>query len=556
MFSSLLDIPSNYYAGIYIRLSQEDKDKDKKYESDSESILNQRTMLKNYVEKNGFTFIDEYVDDGYSGTNFERPGFEKLIHDIETKRINLVIVKDLSRLGRDHVQTGYYMEKFFPEHNVRFISIMECYDSSKNQASNDSSTFIVACNDYYSKQNSNKILSVLNSKKIAGKFVGSMPSYGYMRDPEDKGHLIPDPKTAPVVKKIFKWYIEGVGSSEICTRLNEAGYPTPSGYKDLKHCSKLINSEDWSISSVNKILKNRIYTGDMVQSKQAKVNYKSKKKIALDPSRWIIVENTHEALVSKEDFNMIQNLPRRAPLVKTNREKRLIENLIYCKECGNTLTVSYKKNIDYWSVNCNRYARDPKRRKCEPHFFPYEYLEKEVLDVIIKTIESYIKSLDIKDLNAEVTRRLKLDKENKAIEVDYYKKRDKLIKKLNVLLDDRIEGRTTEYSYSLMKEPLEKELEIIKKEIVKIENKKVSKTQTEKRIPDYTKKIKELLNLDKPSRDLLFAIIEKIVIDKDSNVEIYFKYDLIEKQTFKYIGLQGPHNPNGRKGKKCNCAKS
>ena len=229
MFNSLLDIPSNYYAGIYIRLSQEDKDKDKKYESDSESILNQRVMLKDYVEKNGFTYIDEYVDDGYSGTNFERPGFERLIHDIESKKINLVIVKDLSRLGRDHVQTGYYMEKYFPEHNIRFISIMESYDSGKNQASNDSSTFIVACNDYYSKQNSNKILSVLRGKKEAGKFIGSKPSYGYMRDPEDKGHLIPDPKTAPIVKQIFKWYISGVGMSEICTKLNDAGYPTPSG---------------------------------------------------------------------------------------------------------------------------------------------------------------------------------------------------------------------------------------------------------------------------------------------------------------------------------------
>ena len=549
MFNSLLDIPSNYYAGIYIRLSQEDKDKDKKYESDSESILNQRVMLKDYVEKNGFTYIDEYVDDGYSGTNFERPGFERLIHDIESKKINLVIVKDLSRLGRDHVQTGYYMEKYFPEHNIRFISIMESYDSGKNQASNDSSTFIVACNDYYSKQNSNKILSVLRGKKEAGKFIGSKPSYGYMRDPEDKGHLIPDPKTAPIVKQIFKWYISGVGMSEICTKLNDAGYPTPSGYKEMKHCSQLINSEEWTLSSINKILKNRIYTGDMVQNTQAKVNYKSKKRVKLNEARWIIVENTHEALVSKEDFNMIQNLPKRAPLVKTKREKRLIENLIYCKECGNFLSVSYRKKHDYWSVNCNRYARDPKRRRCEPHFFPYEYLEKEILDNITKTVRNYLESLNVNELNDEVIRRLKQEKENEIIEVDYYKKRDKIMKKLNILLDDRVDGNISEYSYNLMKEPLEKELEVIKKEIIKIENKKISKSQAEKRKPDYTKKIEELLNIDKPTRELLFAIIEKIEIDKDSNIEIHYKYDLIEKQSFKYVGPTGARNPYGKKGK-------
>lgn len=549
MFNSLLDIPSNYYAGIYIRLSQEDKDKDKKYESDSESILNQRTMLKNYVEKSGFTFVNEYVDDGYSGTNFERPGFEKLIQDIENKKINLVIVKDLSRLGRDHVQTGYYMEKYFPEHNIRFISVMESYDSAKNQASNDSSTFIVACNDYYSKQNSNKITSVLHGKKTAGKFIGSKPSYGYMRDPDDKGHLIPDPQTAPIVKKIFKWYIDGVGTSEICTRLNDANYPTPSGYKGLKHCSQLINSEEWTLSSVNKILKNRIYTGDMVQNTQAKINYKSKKRMKLPESMWIIVENTHEALVSKEDFNMIQNLPKRAPLIKTGREKRLIENLIYCKECGNFLTVSYRKSHNYWSVNCNRYARDPKRRRCEPHFFPYEYLEKEIIEEINLAIKSYIEELDVKELNKEVQKRLKQDKDNEKLEIDYYKKRDKIMKKLSVLLDDRIDKRISEYSYDLMKEPLEKELEIIKKEIIKIENKKISKSQEEKRRPDYTEKIKELLNIEKPNRDLLFAIIEKIEIDKDSNIEINFKYNLIEKKVFKYIGPDAPRNPYGKKGK-------
>ena len=246
---------------------------------------------------------------------------------------------------------------------------------------------------------------------------------------------------------------------------------------------------------------------------------------------------------------MIQNLPKRAPLVKTKREKRLIENLIYCKECGNFLSVSYRKKHDYWSVNCNRYARDPKRRRCEPHFFPYEYLEKEILDNITKTVRNYLESLNVNELNDEVIRRLKQEKENEIIEVDYYKKRDKIMKKLNILLDDRVDGNISEYSYNLMKEPLEKELEVIKKEIIKIENKKISKSQAEKRKPDYTKKIEELLNIDKPTRELLFAIIEKIEIDKDSNIEIHYKYDLIEKQSFKYVGPTGARNPYGKKGK-------
>ena len=268
-----------YNAGIYIRLSQEDRDK--KYESDSESVLNQRQILTEYVNNQGFTLVDEYIDDGYSGTTFDRPGFERMITDIQKKKINLVIVKDLSRLGRDHVKTGYYIETFFPENKVRFISIMESYDSIKNQASNDSSTFIIACNDYYSKQNSLKIRNVLDEKRKNGKFIGSAPCYGYKRDENDKGHLIPDTETAPIVKQIFEWRLNDVGVSEIASRLTKMGIKTPAGYKNLKYSSRLKEKDIWTIHSVIKILSNRMYTGDMVQHKQTKVNYKSKKKIAL-----------------------------------------------------------------------------------------------------------------------------------------------------------------------------------------------------------------------------------------------------------------------------------
>ena len=205
----------DFNVGIYIRLSQEDKDK--KYESDSESVINQKELLRSYVKNNNFNLSGEYVDDGYSGTDFDRPGFQRMLEDIKMKKINCVVVKDLSRFGRDHVMTGYYIETFFPENNIRFISILESFDSFKNQASNDSSTFIIACNDYYSKQNSIKIRNVLNDKRKNGKFIGSLPSFGYMRDPEDKGHLIPNPDTAPIVRNIFKWRADGVGPTEIAT---------------------------------------------------------------------------------------------------------------------------------------------------------------------------------------------------------------------------------------------------------------------------------------------------------------------------------------------------
>ena len=550
MYNGLLDSPALYNAGIYIRLSQEDKDNDKKYESESQSVTNQRQILMNYVQSCGFNYIDEYVDDGYSGTNFDRPSFKRMIKDIESKKINLVIVKDLSRLGRDHVNTGYYMERYFPENKVRFISLMEGYDSGRNQASNDSSTFIVACNDYYSKQNSNKIRDVLHSKKTNGKFIGSLPAYGYMRDPEDKGHLIPNPETAPVVRNIFKWYASGIGLSDIVTKLNDMEIPTPSKYKNTKLSSRCMNQDLWSISSVRKILKNRMYTGDMVQNVQTKVSYKSQKKITLDKSLWIIVENTHEALVDKETFESIQNTSNEIPAVKTQREKRLFENLIYCKECGNYLTVAYRKNHDYWSVNCNKYARDPRRRLCEPHFFPYNYLEEQLLTRVTKTLSTYIDGLDIESVNNKLKASINRSKQDEMSELDKAKKELAALSKRLTDNDNRLyNGELMPESFKILSEPIMKDIETLKKRIIKLENSQLNEKTKVKKVPDYSDKIKEFLKMDPPSRELMFAVIDRIEIDQYRNVEIKYKFNLIEKDNFKYVEPEGPRNPYGPKGK-------
>ena len=542
----------NYNAGIYIRLSQEDKNK--KYESDSESIINQKEILKDYCLKNGFNLIDEYVDDGYSGTNFDRPGFIRLIEDIKNKKINLVVVKDLSRLGRDHVMTGYYIETYFPENKIRFISIVENYDSMKNQASNDSSTFIIACNDYYSKQNSLKIRNVLDSKRRDGKFIGSKPCYGYMRDPEDKGHLIIDPNTAQYVKLIFELRSNDIGISEIATRLTKLRAPTPSSYKN-KIISTITKEEYvWSIHSVKKILENRMYTGDMVQHTQTKISYKSKKKIKLDQSLWVIVENTHEPLVDKEIFRIInkkRDNHNRKVEVKTKRPIRLLEGLIYCKECGNRLGVIYRKNHNYWTINCNRYARDPIREKCKTHFFPYDNFEEEVLEQLNILLSNLFKELNVKELNAEIINGTNLgtksfDEIKKSIEKDILK----LSSNIQTAYQDRIDGNITLESYKMIVSPYEQKKRILKDKLEEIELEILKRKNGANKIPNYTKKIKELLNIEKPNRDLLFTIIDRIEADEYRNVTIKFKYKILEDYTFTYIDKNLVKNPYGRCGKK------
>ena len=541
----------DFNVGIYIRLSQEDKDK--KYESDSESVINQKELLRGYVKNNNFNLVKEYVDGGYSGTDFERPGFQNMLEDINNKKINCVIVKDLSRLGRDHVMTGYYIETFFPENNIRFISILESYDSFKNQASNDSSTFIIACNDYYSKQNSIKIRNVLNEKRKNGKFVGSLPCFGYMRDPLDKGHLVPNPETAPIVKNIFKWRADGIGPTEIANRLNKANIVTPSGYKKTNYSSRLIDRDNWNISTVKKILCNRIYTGDLVQHTQTKVNYKSKKKITLDEKLWIIVENTHEALVDKETFEYVNNLRKRNTRnyeIKTNREKRLLEGKLFCKECKNRLTVLYRKKQNYWSVNCNRYSRDPVRGRCYSHFYPYNYLEDQVLEQIYKSISKLIKELDIKELNDEVVKNIhkettNIDKIVKELQIE----KEKITSRLKTLYNDRCDGVISADTYKELAGESEQKLKQINENI---ENQNIKKYKMKNKVntlPDYTKKIKKLLDLSKPKKELIDTLVDRIVIDKDRNITIYFKYDIVPEVTFKYENRNLARNPYGRKGK-------
>ena len=527
MYNNLVN-PTNYKVGIYIRLSQEDSDK--KYESDSESIINQRNILTSYLKVNNYILTKEYIDDGYSGTNFDRPGFHKLIEDINNKKINLVIVKDLSRLGRDHVMTGYYIETFFPENNVRFISIMENYDSSKNQASNDSSTFIVACNDYYSKQNSYKIRDVLHSKKVAGEFIGSKPSYGYMRDPTKKGHLIPDPEVADNVRNIFKWFSNGLNLKEIADKLNILGIETPSTYK---HSSKRI--QKWNYDTVKSILQNRIYTGDMVQNKEKKINYKSKKRIHLDESNWIIVENTHEPLVAKETFFKINKKGRYTiPKTKTKREKRLLENLFICKECGNSLTINYRKSKDCWSINCNRFTRYSINNRCVSHYMQYNQLEELILKRVKRTLDKFMKELDMNILANEIYTRLNNESNNNFKELDKLnEKRKKCHEKLVIMYNDKLENKIESYTYNLLKQNIEKEIEELTLKIEKLEKIKSQKVVYNTKLLDVVDKIKKLLDLNNPTRELLLDVIDKIVIDKDRNIEIFYKFGIIKSDKLK-----------------------
>lgn len=365
----------NKRAGIYIRLSETDENL--RYESESESVVNQRIILMEYVKKFGFTLVDEYVDEGYSGQNFNRPGFKRLMEDVTSGRIDTIIVKDLSRFGRDHIDTGYFIENYFPKNNIRFISVLERLDSASLDNYNDSVTFVMACNDFFSQQNSQRIRIALINKMRAGKYVGGQACYGYMKDPEDKNHLIPDPNTAPVVKRIFQMVLDGKYNQEIANALNKEKVITPSAYKNQNGYKSSI----WTTSTIKKIITNQLYTGDMVQGRGGKLSYKSDKKVVKPKKDWIIVEDTHEPLVSRNEFEKVSKIKQVVNRANPNREKKLFENLMVCKDCGNSIYLSLNKSKKYF-VNCSSYNRKGVK-SCISHFMMYDKLEKMLLDNLI-----------------------------------------------------------------------------------------------------------------------------------------------------------------------------
>ena len=531
MYNNIIQAPSFYRVGLYIRLSESDEDKT--YESESESIINQRNLLMDYVKMSGFTLVDEYVDDGFTGTNFDRPSFQRLLKDIESGRINCVITKDLSRLGRDYIQCGYYVEQYFPQKKIRYISILDQVDTFLESANNDIAPFKALFNDMTSKDTSKKIRSILKNKKEQGKFIGSKPCYGYMRDPLDKGHLIPDSEVAPIVKKIFKMAYSGTGVSDIVSYLNDNKILSPSMYKNTKSSTRQ-KVNVWTISSVNKLLKNRMYTGDMVQNVQTKLSYKSQKKVALEKAFWIIVENTHEPLVSKAVFEAIQNAPARVRTTHCNRKKRMLENLLVCKECGNSLSVLYRKNKNYkagkyWSVNCNKYARDPRRHLCYPHFFPYDKLEEKIMSVIKATCQKYLDSLNIKELAEKVSRDRNKEKNDRQKEKQrLLDEIEELKRKSDALYDDKFNGIISVDTYTRLTSQTEGQISTLKYRVYEIDNEENQIKEDAKEIAKHEEQIKSLLNLDEPNRELIKTLVKNIYIDKDRNIEIQYRFKVLD----------------------------
>lgn len=491
-----------YNVGIYIRLSKEDMNK-KNYQ-ESESIVNQRRLLLSYIEENELHLVEEYVDDGYSGTNFDRPGFQKMLNDIKNKKINMVITKDLSRLGRDYIKCGYYLEDYFPTNNIRYVSLLDNIDTYVDNYNNDIVPFKALFNDFQSKDTSKKIKSILHSKKEQGLFLGSSASFGYIKDPNDKHHLIIDELTAPIVKMIFSLALKGKSNSEICMILNNQNIPTPINYKKKKISTRFKNFNCWTNSSIHNILTNYIYTGSLVQGVQKKVNYKSKKRIRVLPENWIIVENTHEPIISKNTYYSV-NKNKFRNKSRHNRQKLLLEGLVFCKECGCLMGVKQDKrnhNKIIYNMNCNQYSRNPHLHLCTSHFINYTKLQDHVLNCL----QQHIASVDLDEIIDSLSYSEKLQKKRLYIE----KEKRKKIEKMNQLYDDKVNNKLDNKIFEMLRKRLISQINILDKNLDDI----VIDTQEIKRVLDISK-----------SRMLISKLIDKITISKNKELDIYYNFN-------------------------------
>ena len=501
-----------YKVAIYIRLSKEDVDRG--YD-ESESIKNQRTLLTEYVQKLGWKYqlIDTYIDQGFTGTNFNRPDFQRMIRDIENGKINMVVTKDLSRLGRDYIETGEYIEKWFPENNVRYVSVTDGIDTFEaSNGNNDIAPFKSILNDMYSKDLSKKIRTALHTMQKQGKWVGGKTPLGYTKGSTEKNKLIIYEPEAQIVRTIFNMAFSGNQVGTIRDYLNNSHIPTANK-------SRYNKETYWENKTIKNILKNKVYIGTTVQNKRSRISYKNRKIRPNSEEKWIIVENTHESIIDKKVFDSVQKM---VIVQNYNRNEKknmfLLDGLLFCYECKHKIGVRGKKNGNYYMV-CNNYRRNSKLQLCTSHGFSYNNLEK----MIIKNIKQLLKNID--------NEKILLSVKKSMTEYDYgmilqkIEKEIKLIKNnIDHMYIDKLNNKISEEMYERLQRKMKEEIEKKENEYVEIKRKK-DESQ------DNTEKIKcivrEFLNLNEPTPEIMKVIINRIEIHQDKQVDLYFNFKQI-----------------------------
>ena len=523
-----IDNPQDYSVALYLRLSKEDdkKERGKDLEDDSESIKNQRILLEDYTKEQNLSVYGVYIDDGFSGTSFERPDFERMISDIESKKVNMVITKDMSRLGRDYIDTGHYMERYFPEHNVRYIALTDNIDTGASNYTGDITPFKALLNDMYAKDTSNKIKSMKRSKQAKGQFIGGKAPYGYKTLPTDKNTLVIDEPAAQIVRRIFNLALEGKSCREIAIILNAEKIPTPAQYSNLKPKRKGPYSGKWSSERVSWMLQNEVYIGNMVQGRSQKVSYKSKKCRHVPRENWIVVENTHEPIIDKVLFDKVGMLIKSRFRTRSRTYDYLLKGIIYCHECQYPLGVLNRpladgKDLLYFV--CRTYQRFTKYNTCSCHCIKVDTVTDAVMEHVRKICQQYINYVDLNEITNKANKIYIEEQQRQEKDISNLKKRLEIIKqKIDKTYEDRLSDIIDEEIFSRAFERLKSEQESIKEKIRQLESsdKKYEALRTE----DIKNLVESFLYSKDYNRELLVSLVERVELTENKEVIIFFRF--------------------------------
>ncbi|HWR28687.1 MAG TPA: recombinase family protein [Negativicutes bacterium] len=518
---------SIYNAAAYLRLSKEDGDK-----TESDSISNQRDLIANFVKSTPeIRLCSERIDDGISGVDFNRPAFNLMMEDVKAGRINCIIVKDLSRFGRNYIEAGRYIERIFPFLGVRFIAINDGYDSAKERTQSDEIIipFKNLVNDAYCRDISVKIRSQLDIKRKKGEFIGSFAVYGYLKSEENKNKLVIDPYAAKIVRDIFAWKLEGLSQQGIADRLNEISEPSPMEYKRVLGLNfatsfQVKQKAKWTAVAIGRILKNPIYAGHLVQGKESTPNYKIKQRVLKPEDKWIRVENTHEPIITQAVFDMVNRVLAQDTRIAPNEETVYpFSGLIFCADCqsGMVRKIVPAGGKRYAYYYC---AKNKAGDGCSTHCISEQILEKAVLQALqnhiasILDIERILSFIDTLPMQQEEIRKIDTQLLMKQEEIEKYKNlKVSIYEDLKSGVIDAVDYREFKGIYGKRYAEAQQAAERLKQDRNTILAGKGASSI-------WVEAFKKTRNITELSRKLMVSLIEWIHVYPGNRVEIRFRY--------------------------------
>ena len=515
---------------LYCRISLDDGG-----DNESMSISNQKIMLRDFAEKNGMFQYEYYVDDGYTGRNFNRPSFQRMIADIEAGKIGCVITKDLSRLGRNYIEAGSYIEIFFPKHNVRYIAITDGVDSLTRQEM-DITPFKNILNDMYSRDISKKVLSGITIRSRQGKFCGGTPPLGLMRDPEDKGHLIIDPKTAPIIRKIYDYALDGLGCMRISKKLMEEKIPVTHVKSNTERQE---NYYYWAGSRISHILRNPFYKGAHLVFRTHQKGIRSNTYDIIPREEWEIIENCHEAIVSLEEWDKVQELiDRRPPIMQGNACPfyNLFHGIIYCATCGKSMQVRYEK---VGRTNKNRFTGEQREPIDKAYYICQTYnrlgknactshkLEaRDLYDLVLKDIQELAKTaLNDADafyqrLSSRMERRYMADASQMQKERERLEARNREIDEMFLnLYTDKAKGVLSEQRFMKLTATMEQEQEENQRRLQELLGMLQQSDAQESEVRTFIREIRQYATIQELDETVLNRLISRILVGEVRKVD-------------------------------------